>query len=246
MADELYLISGSTLTDIGDAIRSAKGTTAKIQVGNYASEIRNNIPTYHTVTFKDLNSATCATYQVKNGESVVYTGPTPINTDETVDKYFNGWSTDTSVITADKTVQANTKTLYQVTNTLSYEQGDFVSGYCQITGCTNQEFAIIPQYLYNGTEVRRIIEGSGNVFGASLKIIVIAPYIEIGARAFNACTNLQDVYFLGSTNLWYNTIQNNFYGGSTGSEKQSGNMNFWLAPRIHTLDGCIVNTYTGT
>ena len=235
MADELYLISGSTLTDIGDAIRGVKGTTAKIQVGNYASEIRNSIPTYHTVTFKGLNNETLATYQVKHGDGVVYTGITP--TDSSGYYFFEQWDTDTTTITKDTVVNPIKVDKWAVADGLSYNQGNYVAGLCQIIGSQRQEHAIVPAALYDGTEVRSITTG---VFGASLKTIVIGTRVQPLTRAFNNCTNLQDVYYLGSKESWYSTISLSFMGSS--SSVQEGNMNFWIAPRIHTTDGCIISS----
>lgn len=236
MADELYLISGSTLTDIGDAIRGAKGTTAKIQVGNYASEIRNSIPTYYTVTFKGLNNETLATYQVKHGDGVVYTGITP--TDSSGYYFFEQWDTDTTTITKDTVVKPIKVDKWAVADGLSHEQGNHVSGYCQIIGSQRQEYAIVPAKLYDGTNVDDVMTG---VFGTSLRSIVIGTYVKPAARAFSNCTNLQDVYFLGTKSFWFSTLRNVVYTGSSSSD-QEYNQTFWLAPRIHTTDGCIMNT----
>lgn len=231
MADELYLISGSTLTDIGDAIRGAKGTTAKIQVGNYASEIRNSIPTYHTVTFRDIDYNTLATYQVKHGEGVVYTGKTPPISSN--GKLFSHWNKDTTNITSNLTVTAVGVTELEARQDFTFEDTSVFA--CKITDYSGGSIAVIPDTNGDGKEVWEIIEGYGVVFGSDLISISIPVYMQSwNKNIFYNCTNLQDVYFRGPKSGWLN-------GFATDISHMNGNAPLWTAPRIHTTDGCIIN-----
>lgn len=237
MADELYLISGSTLTDIGDAIRDIKGTTAKIQVGNYASEIRNNVPTYHTVTFRGFDNETLATYQVKHGESVVYTGKTPISSNG---KLFSHWNLDTTNVTSNKLVSPVGVFELEAREDFTFENTSVY--YCKITSYSGSgSIAVIPTTNSAGLPVDSITDLSeGSFFDENLTSITIGFDVDIGKRNFQYASNLADVYFLGTLSNWFNYIQINFYGGQTSSDKQAYNKNFWMAPRIHTTDGCII------
>lgn len=235
MADELYLISGSTLTDIGDAIRGATGKTSTIQVQNYASEIRNNIPIYHTVTFKKSTNdqSTCATYQVKHGESVVYTGATPISSNSNL--LFNGWSqtrfVDPTGLVFD--VVSDT-TAYGIQSSSSYGSDLFVcNNYGYINGYIGTgEVVMIPRIHTNGTS---IIGLAAFEFISSMKVIIIPDSItEIQGGIFKNCNNLQDVYYTGTKEQWYNKWLEWDYA-------DTGNEYLYMAPRIHTSDGCIIN-----
>ena len=245
MADGLYLIKGETLTGIGDAIRQVTGKTSAIKVENYASELIENIPIYYTVGFYEIGNPTpLAFYKaVEDGSGVIYTGATP---ESSGTYYFNGWNKDTSSVTGNMMVYANTLTSQQVINTLTYEiyptyyiDGSISGSVFDIIGCTNQEFVIIPNII-NGAEPRELKLGA---VGSNLKAITVPPFIHIDPDVFRDCTNLQDVYFLGNKRQWYNTMQNNFGLDLENVNRQEYNSNFWLAPRIHTTDGCIINQF---
>lgn len=239
MADELYLISGSTLTDIGDAIRGAKGTTAKIQVGNYASEIRNSIPTYHTVTFRDLDYETLATYQVKHGEGVVYTGKTPPISSN--GKLFSHWNKDTTNITNNLTVTAVGVAELEARQDFTFEDQSIWSTHIS-SYSGDSDVVVIPITNRDGVEVGGVTEAAGSLFGNTITSLTIPTGCHyLGSRTFRNCTNLQDVYFLGDRDSWF---KNMYWMGmvADSTAEYEGNAPLWTAPRIHTTDGCIINT----
>lgn len=236
MADELYLISGTTLTGIGDAIRQVTGKTSTIKVENFASELLNNSPVYHTVTFKGFDNEVLAEYKVKHGEGVVYTGKTPINSN--VNRLFSYWDRDTSNITSDTIVSPNWEHNYVVQEYFTFANENLVYD-CAVTGYIGGATAVIPLTNPDGRPVAKI---TGAIFNTTITSITIPSTCDdFKDSDFRQCSNLQDVYFLGSTYDWYYSI---FCDGMTSSSTSRVGYftNLRQAPRIHTSDGCIVNS----
>lgn len=243
MADDLYLINGSTLTNIGNAIRSVKGTSAAISVSNFASEISKfsngggsttpTTPTYHTVTYKGFNSETLATYQVEHGKSCVYTGKTPV--DSTGSYYFSGWDKTTTSVVSDMTVYAQ-----KISSTVAASYFGYTTNDYNIKSYSGGSFAVIPQ-TYNGYLIHSI---QRNVFTSNLTQLTIGCALNVSNAyltynsAFYSCNNLQDVYYCGTKSQWQTVITTTDKNASTDL---SGNDNLFFAPRIHTTDGCIIN-----
>ena len=234
MADELYLIKGETLTGIGDAIRQVTGKTGTIKVENFKSEILNNVssmPVYHTVTFWGFNQEVLATYQVKDGESVVYTGPTPISTN---DLMFYEWNKATTNVKSDMIVTPVGYGTWWAQDYFTVEYKNYYPGYAVYDYTGNSTKMLIPTTDRAGNT----IVGIECNFSVSLISVTIPPSCQnVAYSDFRNCTNLQDVYFLGSKSDWYS-----FIGRSALSAAYSSQFNFWIAPRIHTTDGCIINS----
>lgn len=243
MADSLYFINGSTLTSIGNAIRSVKGTTAAIPVSNFASEISKfssgSAPVYHTVTFKGANNETLATYQVEHGKSITYTGKTPTSSSTLFYRwryYVNGsLQVTTSTInnvTSDINVTAEMMADSIFESDFSYQDYDIHS---QIISCnTYADIMVIPRQRSNGL----LIDGltlKSNYFSSATTSILIPDSIEhMDGSSFRNCTNLKDVYFTGTKEIWLERIATVY--------SYYGNQNLFLTPRIHTTDGCIINS----
>lgn len=237
MADELYLINGSTLTDIGNAIRSKTGETSTIQVSNYASKIRNidAAPVCHTVTFKGMNNETLATYEVKHGEACVYTGKTPVDSSQSY--YFGGWDKDTTSVTSDMTLYALSKAV-SATTAASYFSYTISGTFYTLTDYTGGAFAVIPYYI-NGYKFGNVQQGT---FDSRLTHLTIggngANAMSLN-HAFSNCTNLQDVYYCGTKSQWIRSVE---LAGEDSLADVYTNLPLYLAPRIHTSDGCIINS----
>lgn len=240
MADNLYLINGSTLTSIGNAIRSVKGTTAAIPVSNFASEISKfssgsgsttpTSPVYHTVTFKGFNNETLATYQVKHGESCIYTGRTPV--DSTDSYYFCGWNKTTTSVVSDMIVNAQMMSRTTAENYFGYDSSGNIKSY------SGGSFAVIPNDKIKN--VRKILQGT---FTSSLTQLTMGDDESIPENStFSRCTNLQDVYYCSNKASWLKFIIACAGRNDAGNLDYLGNENLFFAPRIHTTDGCIINS----